>query len=751
MKNGKGTTAKFIGSLSLLYIIYLLGWINNTSSHMYGLYSDVDGQLAAWYSKALFLWSTPFSMSTLNPFQGMVSLFLPNSSWWNPGALVLSLPFTTLTNYIISYSIYWLEIYFSTYLLARTLGLTKLESVFVPQVFLLFLFPILSGMFWSVNFLSLAPFNAHIFALVNIMVVLYVKLGEKGASFNISLIFLLIASGFILVMSAPVTLITYIPVYGLFCLVLTFNHQTRRTIVWKIATLLVLAGIFLALGAPEYYKSTSEYSASSLEAAKGFSFSLPAIWQKYDICQNTKMNLLCTKGRIYIFHIPAFLGGILCLFWRQRKYQWLAGCFCLIAVIPEILVYLFANGVIKGVITQINPVYYLWSAYPLYSIFFVLLGSFLGGKLIKIKDWHIANFPTHTVSRILQSYKDLPSKIKSWMPYAVIPGLAACVWFGVLAKHRAPLMEPLKTPIVAFLQTQIGVKSGDVFRGSTASYFASKNSPLRKVFAVNTIEDHYNWDHYIQGREYLKKYYGNRHMFSDLWNYDIPTIEEYGQWVSVPMFRFFQKLLASQGDGFFRSFLNVYKLEVKILRALGVHYVIADTVLKEAGLLLVMEQKKLYTPTLYLYKLENPNLASFSPTQTIVLKSAEDIFARIKTSEFLFEQSCIIQESLPYPLASAKNTEMRFERNIIKIKAESDGWSILLLPVQYSHCLQIVSDLLNSNPLEKDTRLIRANLIHSGLLFHGKIDVKLRFEFGIGKNTTCRREDINDLKALGLI
>ena len=106
-------------SIIILFCIFFFTWTKHGGAWVYGLYSEVDGQLSAWLSKYLFLWASPFDMTSINPFQGMGSIINPINSWWNPGAFPLILPFSEKINYSLSYSIYWLEIFCAIYFLAE--------------------------------------------------------------------------------------------------------------------------------------------------------------------------------------------------------------------------------------------------------------------------------------------------------------------------------------------------------------------------------------------------------------------------------------------------------------------------------------------------------------------------------------------------------------------------------------------------------------------------------------------------------
>jgi hypothetical protein len=84
---------------------------------------------------------------------------------------------------------------------------------------------------------------------------------------------------------------------------------------------------------------------------------------------------------------------------------------------------------------------------------------------------------------------------------------------------------------------------------------------------------------------------------------------------------------------------------------------------------------------------------------------------------------------------------MLFERRAIRVQAESRGHSLLLLPVQYSHCL-VPSEVVKA-------RLLPANLVQTAVLFQGNIELRIYFEYGVF-HSGCRRQDLADLAELGI-
>ena len=98
--------------------------------------------------------------------------------------------------------------------------------------------------------------------------------------------------------------------------------------------------------------------------------------------------------------------------------------------------------------------------------------------------------------------------------------------------------------------------------------------------------------------------------------------------------------------------------------------------------------------------------------------------------------------------SSDLNVKFRIQRDGFRIAAESDGRSLLLLPLQFSRCLRTRA----AQPwVDLSTiRLLRGNAVQTLLVFEKRVDVRVRFEFGLLGGARCRERDARDLAALGL-
>ena len=77
--------------------------------------------------------------------------------------------------------------------------------------------------------------------------------------------------------------------------------------------------------------------------------------------------------------------------------------------------------------------------------------------------------------------------------------------------------------------------------------------------------------------------------------------------------------------------------------------------------------------------------------------------------------------------------------NGYKVRAQSEGSAILLLPIEFSRCLT-VSSRVDGPP----RRLFRADLVLTGVLFDRRLDADISFRVGPGEASRCRVQDAND-------
>ena len=137
---------------------------------------------------------------------------------------------------------------------------------------------------------------------------------------------------------------------------------------------------------------------------------------------------------------------------------------------------------------------------------------------------------------------------------------------------------------------------------------------------------------------------------SDLWNSNIPTIEDYGQWLTKQMFMFNSDLLTGPEDIVDAKGVatHVYQFAPELLAMLGVRYVISDGTLNSSLVTEVMrETSPAETTILRLYEIQNVNLGNFSPTKVVTADSYDDAVLHLQNLQG--PDTVILLGPLPVP------------------------------------------------------------------------------------------------------
>jgi hypothetical protein len=106
-------------------------------------------------------------------------------------------------------------------------------------------------------------------------------------------------------------------------------------------------------------------------------------------------------------------------------------------------------------------------------------------------------------------------------------------------------------------------------------------------------------------------------------------------------------------------------------------------------------------------------------------------------------RTVIVTEELSGRFVPAREATMNVERGGLSLRASSAGDSLLVLPVQYSHCWQ-----LRDAPT---ATLFRANLMQLGIRFSGELNAQLRQVIGPLWHSHCRVEDAEDVTRLRIV
>lgn len=130
----------------------------------------------------------------------------------------------------------------------------------------------------------------------------------------------------------------------------------------------------------------------------------------------------------------------------------------------------------------------------------------------------------------------------------------------------------------------------------------------------------------------------------------------------------------------------------------------------------------------------------YSPTEVTVATSGESITAAMHAPDLDFARQVILTAPVDAALVPAQNTRLSLIRNGLHLTGHSDGTSLVVLPQQFSHCLR---------PKDRNVRLVRADLLLTGVIFSGDVDTEITFDYGLFP-PWCLMSDIADVRTLAL-
>jgi hypothetical protein len=296
---------------------------------------------------------------------------------------------------------------------------------------------------------------------------------------------------------------------------------------------------------------------------------------------------------------------------------------------------------------------------------------------------------------------------------------------------------PHSTALTEFLRREIGLTAGAPFRGRVASLAGSTHD---KTLLVSPFLSQHNYD------QITLVFTGNDHRLYGLWYFGIPTLIENNQF-SSPFFHLLTTRLLTDGQILStHSQTAIAKFDPRILEALGVRYVLTDAA---SNLELPLRLQFKMEPYLsqFLYELPRPNLGNYSPIQIHTVTDAATAVKLMADPTFDFTKEVVLTETLPeaHWVPATKSTITAFPDHL-EVEAESDGRSIIVLPIEYSHCLQFM--LRSSAPAPVEVR--RANLEQTAVAFSRSVIGSIALHYGPLEHPGCRLADYQDSKELAL-
>jgi hypothetical protein len=742
-----------------LLTLLVAQWILSSTIHGTN-YDGIDGKMAQATILAGVKFTAPFQVTTISPIEGIGSQLLPLNVWANPAYW----PFHFFDKALatdVSALIALMVFATACYLMARCFDVGVIASAVAAQTSIILFAPMVLVLELPTVF-CLNPGNAVTYAPHMVALGLLARL-EPGSWRRIGLITAgIFALMFYSIYCDPLWTMVDGMSWSVAFAVVALGSLRLKTIALRLAVLGSCGIVLLLSGALEYLRTLSQYTAR---------FQFPAVADRPRMVEFVSTVFVSPNTKY--FYLACALGWLLgiALLRARARLLCVAAAVSFVCFLAYSAVYLVLEGapwtppipiyveqcllplyLAAGVVgcwgalrraAQIGlPVAVTRALQPICTFLLHLLHSFLRSvrslahaivqraRIAAIRHgkprfgrWLLP------LSRLLES--DIPPMAAPAGPRtrfaAVVGGLlaVAIIPAGVAnfaESHSAQYTNhwnepwPNEPEVVAFFKSNVGRAIGQPIRGSV--HFWTYNADIG--FTIIT-----------------------------LWANAVHTIDEYSQLVTPQALYALHALLQNNVTGMLNGFVpfagTSWDMFFKTLQLFGVRYYVADpggaALAAKAGYhgFTFPRRPLIGEPGLWqIYELPQPNVGDYGPTEVVTAALAPDMVAAMRVENFDFTKQVVLSVRPPETLVPARDVRLSLIKGGFHLSGRSSGTSLVVLPQQFSNCLRA---------RDERVRIVRADLLMTGVIFSGEVDTDILFDYGIF-TPGCRRADLAEMRRL---
>jgi len=687
-------------------------------------------QFADWYS-----------VVNADPLQGMFDV-LPQGYRSGPlFHLLYGLPIDPHLIYALVHAIFAIYTTFAVWLLARAAGAAHSVALLAGIAFSVATVPIL-GSYWGVvtHIFAVTINYAYIQSAVLVAIALFWMVDDKlgirfFASVAAALIILVDASN---AMALHMTL--YVPAVLVFGIAGLFASRNRAEFSLKLLWAFAVASTLLALGFAHYVLATGSDLAYTFFFKEMNDFSQYGGPRIEDLF-NDFLYVVSWRGNPNGLTAAAVatLGLASALYYSvfgvSRRFRiFCRSLLALVVVMTVVVIVLHYPMAFLGRMYRGPNAYHMtYVFWPLYVIVLARALHDLTIGLIRLL-WSTRSYRREQLAIHVLLLGALAVPLYQFLP---------------LAQHRqwtVPIRDLDLTirhnAITSYMDDKIGLEPGAVFGGSFNNFVGFSNKG----------KEHHNLAHHISTvGSALGARTGNDLTKHALWVLGIPTLQQESVTITAQLYLMVRELLTRPEDRQVRSFLIPTRPAQNILELWGVRFVLIDRELRFGRLVMteaadrntngrIQPEPKQFGLPLRLYELQRANRGNYSPTSLVRVDTADEVVALMRDPDFDGRKRAIVTEPLAGDFVPARDARMIVRKGGFDLQASSEGDSLLVLPVQFSHCWTISG--------KGEASLFRANLMQLGVRFQGDLDLQVRQLYGPYWHSACRLENAEDLERL---
>jgi hypothetical protein len=221
----------------------------------------------------------------------------------------------------------------------------------------------------------------------------------------------------------------------------------------------------------------------------------------------------------------------------------------------------------------------------------------------------------------------------------------------------------------------------------------------------------------------------------------IPVLNDYSHNLSPLAYRFQREFF---WDDNFEQIRNNFKfgaLNLQLYEMLGVKYLVAQqpdvsSVSTFSGLQSSEVKDKSIQESYEIVELRHPNLGNYSPTNVTVVANLESAYKELKLLDL--KQNIVLFSDPKMSLKPAQQSELTVVDGDIRVVAESAGDSVLVLPFEFSSCINFGEKSEKSNFIRAEL----ANGLLTAVFFSKNLDLTISYRLGLFENQDCRLKDL---------
>ena len=221
----------------------------------------------------------------------------------------------------------------------------------------------------------------------------------------------------------------------------------------------------------------------------------------------------------------------------------------------------------------------------------------------------------------------------------------------------------------------------------------------------------------------------------------VPLLNDYSHNLTPLAFSLYQELIL---DGAIQQRRNHFDFELRNLnfyRLLGVRYLVSETRPDEDALGVNSSTGVAIKPfgDRYVLDLGTANKGNYSPVKTFYASSLRETFEIIGSENFLPQRDVILEETVNMDLVPASYANLQVEDGKVRSTARSSGVSLLVLPIEFSECL----DFSVASEPSNFVSVYRVNGMLTGLMFERELDILIDFKYRLFGESECRLNDLS--------